>query len=96
MLTSLETRLIGGMGSQFIDATASPAVIGDLQHSTIEANEDSVFKAITGVDADGNEVDLLAEFNMSGVTFKENKRLYCSMDYNITSIELASGTVYVH
>ena len=88
-----ETRLVGGMGTKYLSGTSNNT---GLTHTTIEANEDCAFTSITGADVDGNVVNLLTAFNMSGVTLKEGKMLYCSLNYTITAVQLASGTIFVH
>lgn len=88
-----EIRLVGGMGTKYLSGTSNNT---GLSHTTIEANEDCTFTSITGVDDKGNTVDLLTVFNMSGVTLKESKMLYCSLNHTITAIKLASGTIFVH
>ena len=88
-----ETRLVGGMGTKYISGTTE---VTGLTHTTIEANTDATFTSITGSDNDGNVVDLLVAFNMSGVTLKDGKMLYASLNYTITAIKLASGTIFVH
>lgn len=88
-----ETRLVGGMGTKYLSGTSNNT---GLAHTTIEANTDATFTSITGSDIDGNVVNLLTVFNMSGVTLKEGKMLYCSLNYTITAIKLASGTIFVH
>lgn len=88
-----ESRIVGGMGTKYISGTS--AVTG-LTHTTIEANTDAVFTSITGVDDKGTTVNLLTTFGMTGVTLKDGKRLYASLNHTITGIQLSSGTIFVH
>jgi len=88
-----ETRLVAGSGTIFIDGTTEKT---SLHHATIEANEDTTFTSITGEDEDGNEIDLMVKFAMTGKTLKDGKMLYTSLDFFITKIKLATGSIFVH
>lgn len=87
-----QTRIVGN-GSRYISGTTE---VTGLSHTTIEADEDTTFDSITGVDNDGNVVNILTTMNLTGVTLKDGRAVYCSLDYKITAVKLATGSIYVH
>lgn len=89
-----ETRLVGGMGTRYVSGTTE---VTGLQHFMVSVDTDATITSITGINDDGDTVDVLAQMGLTvSVTIKEGRDLYVNLNTTITAIKLATGTVYLY
>lgn len=93
-MISLETRLAGGMGSRYVSGTTE---VTGLNRFAFIPREASTITSITGTDADGATVDILALLNLtSGVTLNANELWIVPSDYTITAFKGLTGTFILY
>ena len=90
-----ETRIVGGMGSLYVDGTASPSEVTGLTKFMITAREDATkITSITGKNDNNETVDVLVEMGLtSSIELYKGESFYCNLNTTITAIDVLAGSV---
>ncbi len=90
-------------GSYYIGNTSTRTLNGKGQQLTVESiivHADTVFDTLTGVDPVGNVVDFLTilglDVDSPSPTIKEGTLIRVEKDWYITTIKLASGSIWTY
>lgn len=93
-MISLDTRLAGGMGSLYVSGTTE---VTGLNRFAFIPREAATITSITGTDADGSVVDILALLGLTNlITLNANELWIVPADYTITAFKGLTGTFILY